>query len=59
MPLTLAVVIVFIAVVAVFKVVFEVIVFLNFDFDLDVNAAPIFPDCLENFCDRKSRCCRQ
>ena len=46
-----AVVIIFFTVVVVFIVVFEVVVFLDFDLDLNLNAAPIFPDHLNNFCD--------
>ena len=43
----------FISVVSIFKVVFEVIAFLDFYLDLDLNAAPIFPDGPKNFCNQE------
>ena len=44
-------VVVVISGVAVFNVVFEVIIFLDFNSDVNIDAAPIFPDCPNNFCD--------
>ena len=50
MSLAFAFVVIAIADVYVFKDFFEVIIFLYFYIDLDINAAPIFPYCPKNIC---------
>ena len=46
-------VIVVMYVIVVFKFAFEFVIFLNFYLYLNVDAAPIFPERPENFCDPK------
>ena len=50
MSLVFSFIVIVINIIYVFKFFFEVIIFLNFAPDLDVNAAPIFPDHSNNFC---------
>ena len=44
------VVVIVVTVVSIFKVIFEVVVLFDFGLDLNVDAAPIFLDCPNNFC---------